>query len=161
MPADSWEAFDNQDRQNAEEEEEDQSPAATRAAQEAFRRQLLAQKKALKKKTTDAIKKQLAQKLTTRVVLRVIGVACASTVVFLIVTWLISTIQAIAGNLMGSKWIPELEWWEMILYVLLTILMLIILLALTAVSSLAIVLSNPLLAISILGTAIVSAVTGS
>lgn len=143
-----------------DEEEQAQNPV-TKAAQEAFRRQLQEEKKKLKKKATDIVKKKLAQKIATRTVLRVIGAACASTLVFLIVTWLIWTIQALAGNLMGSKWIPELEWWETILWVLLTILLLVVLIVLTAVSSLAIVLSNPLLAISILGAAIVSAVTGS
>lgn len=161
MPADSWEAFDNQDRQNAEEEENDQNPTATKVAQEAFRRRLLAEKKALKEKATDVIKKKLAQKIGTRVVLRVVGAACASTVIFLIVTYLIWTVQAIAGNLMGSKWIPELEWWELILWGLLGIIMLAILILLIAVSSVAIVFSNPILALSILGAAIFDAITGS
>ncbi|MFA6466742.1 MAG: hypothetical protein WCV71_02700 [Patescibacteria group bacterium] len=143
-----------------DEEEQAQNPA-TKATQEAFRRRLLAEKKALKEKATDAIKKKLAQKVGTRLVLRVVGAACASSIIFLIVTWLIWTVQALAGNLMGSKWIPELEWWEIILWGILTIIILAIVIILITLSSIAIVFSNPLLAISILGTIIFEAVTGS
>lgn len=48
--------------------------------------------------------------------LRIINAVCGSTIVLFFVTVLIWTFQFIAGNLLGSKVVPALKIWEIILW---------------------------------------------
>ncbi len=68
--------------------------------------------------------KKLVVKNTKRLVLRIVNVTFAVTVVGLIVTYIIMSVQFIAGNLYGAKAIA-LEQLELILYILLSVAMLV------------------------------------
>jgi len=76
-----------------------------------------------KKEATDKFKKEAqellmktAEKIAKKLGLRTVSLSSGSTGVGLIVTFIIWSGQAILGNLMGSKIVPKLDWWEFILW---------------------------------------------
>jgi hypothetical protein len=83
--------------------------------------------------------KKVAVKAGKQAVLRVINVAFAATLVGIIVTYLIMTVQLIAGNLFGIKAI-ELEVWEVVIWVFLSI---IILFAIVLLALVLVIVANP------------------
>jgi len=104
-------------------------------SQKAVQRQLRQIKRQTTTKAQQAsqeVFKKIAQKVAKQAAARVTSWAAGATLIGLLVTYLIWTIQAIVGNLMGSKWIPSLEWWELILWLLLGIILLAILFGLLA-----------------------------
>lgn len=80
-----------------------------------------------KERVVDQTKK-IAVKAAKQAILRVINVAFAATLVGIIVTYLIMTVQLIAGNLLGIKAI-KLEIWEVVIWVLLSITILFIIIS--------------------------------
>jgi len=126
----------------------------------------VARKKAIKKAKEEAAAR-LAKKLATKGAVRTVSISIGVTGVGLIVTYLIWTVQVIAGNLMGSKWIPRLAslgdflfWWELPLWMLMTIFVLMGILILFILLTVALIFSNPVVAATILGWSIVNAITG-
>ncbi|MFA6307224.1 MAG: hypothetical protein WCS88_01465 [Patescibacteria group bacterium] len=82
----------------------------------------------ISKEWRDKIVKEVAKKVSVRAA----SWGAGATGVGLLVTFGIWTVQAIGGNLMGSKWIPKLELYELILWLILGVLLAaIVLLALT------------------------------
>jgi uncharacterized membrane protein YcjF (UPF0283 family) len=68
----------------------------------------------LQEQAEEKIKKEIAQKLTWRMV----NMAMGATVILAFLTVLIWTVQFIAGNIMGSKVIPKLGLGEIILWLI-------------------------------------------
>jgi hypothetical protein len=88
---------------------------------------------------------KIAQKMAKQGILRVVATAAGATMVGLIVTYLLMTIQAIAGNLLGSKWIPKLNslgdkffWWELPTWIAVSLLMFAVLIVLVFIGILAV-----------------------
>ena len=146
--------------QEEDEQEEQDSGELTKVAQEAARRELEFIKRNLKKKATDYAKKKLAKQLATRAVLRTVNIACASSLVFIGVTWLIWTGQYILGNLRKSKIIPHLLWWEKPLWAILSILLFGLALILLTVFIVGAAISNPILGVTLLGAVVWNWITG-
>lgn len=135
------------------EQSEVNTAAAQKKAQRAFKKSQKEITAAAKKKATQLIAKKVAQ----QGVVRSVALACGSTGVGLIVTYLIWTLQAIVANwLEHDKIIPKLEWWELILWALLTILLAAILIMLLVGLVILFALSNPFT-----GSAIIAAIGGS
>jgi len=113
--------------------------------------------KAAAKKGAQKAAAKAAQKIASKALVRVIALACGATVVGLIVTYLIWTAQAIAGNWLGSKWIPKLDsfgdgglwWWEFPAWLFLSIIIAILLVVVLFVAVAGAAFSNPLILVGI------------
>lgn len=66
--------------------------------------------------------KTKAQQFLSRGLARILGVACGSTIILLIVPYIIMTIQLIVGNLLGNPLVPKLKLWEQIVWGVVTFL---------------------------------------
>ena len=69
----------------------------------------------IKKKAQEAVKKA-AKKAASKVTVRLISGVAAASIVGLIITYLIMTIQVFAGNLMQSKIVPKLSLVELLIW---------------------------------------------
>ncbi len=81
-----------------------------------------------KDEAVEKLKKE-AELLARRATLRFINSAFAATVVGLIVTYIIMSVQAVAGNFFGSKIIPPLSMLELGIWLLASILIMLIIVA--------------------------------
>lgn len=61
--------------------------------------------------------------LATRSSLRIFNIACSATIVLIVVTYIVWTIQMIAGNLLGNPLVPKLALWEQILWGIVSLLL--------------------------------------
>jgi hypothetical protein len=112
------------EQQNKRELADDKRPSFVKKGED---RVEAAKKKALKKA------KKLATKRARQIALRWINVGFAATIVGIIVTYLIMSVQLFVGNLLGVESL-KLEGWEIAIWALLTI----ILLAITILALLAV-----------------------
>lgn len=154
-------ALNPEDLAGGFEEDDDQSEVDTAEASQAAKREL----KRIQKQQIDAAKKKAAQLIAKKVaqqgIVRSVALACGSTGVGLIVTYLIWTLQAIVANLLGhDKIIPKLEWWELILWGILTLLLIFLSLILLVLFIVAAAISNPILGVTLLGAAAWNWITG-
>jgi hypothetical protein len=92
----------------AEQEDKRKLDAARRQAQEQVQEMV-------KKKAQEAVKKA-AKKAASKVTVRLISGAAAASIVGLIITYLIMSIQMFAGNLLGAKIVPKLSLIELLIW---------------------------------------------
>lgn len=109
--------FEQNRAQLQEDEEQQAQNPETNRAQDVSRRQF----DQVKRKAINQAKQKAEQQATRAVekfamrgALRVIAIGSAATIIGLVISYAIWTVQIFAGNLMGSKWIPPLELWEII-----------------------------------------------
>ena len=76
-----------------------------------------------KKKVVDKAKQELKKK-ALKAALNKVSIGAAATIIGLIVTWLIMSVQFIFGNMLGAVKEIKLNLWEIIIYFLLSILIL-------------------------------------
>ncbi len=70
--------------------------------------------------------RQAAARAASKLFLRIVNSATGATIIGLIVTYAIMTVQLFAGNVMQSKIIPELDLWECIIWGILTFVVIIL-----------------------------------
>ena len=143
-----------------EEEEEDSGEDLSDVEQKEAKRNL----DRIKKEVKDQVKKQVqkvAKKVASKVAVRAVSLACGATGIGLIVTYIIWTGQAIIANLLGhDKIIPKLDWWELILWGILTIIILALLLVAVILMLGAFIFSNPVTAAGVIGAIVWNIIAG-
>lgn len=106
----------------------DEEEGASSATEDMARRELQRLRKEALEKASEEFRrrvgKKVAQKIASRALFRSIALAAGATLVGIIVTYLIWTVQLFAGNLLGSKIIPPLDFWEIILWGILSFIVL-------------------------------------
>lgn len=130
--------------------------------QELARREFRKRSKQFQKQATKKLASKAVKKIATKGIIRFIAIACGATVIGLVITYLIWTVQAISSNLMGSKWIPKLDsfgdggwfWWEFPLWIFVSLVLLIALLISGAIAILTLPITNPGLAAIVFAGAI-------
>ncbi|GEM_PF-3376200 len=115
--------LDNLQKKLSQESDQEDDSGIKERAQVKSRRAFKRYKRQAKEKAKKKIKQKIAKKVASRGAIRLVAGAFGATGVGLIVTYIIWTVQAIAGNLMGSKIIPKLEWWELILWFIIGLLL--------------------------------------
>jgi len=132
--------------------EEDNSELDSASAKKAAARQF----KQITNKAKDQAKKafqKAAQKVASKAVARGAAISAGATGVGLLVTYIIWTGQAIIANWLGKdKVIPKLEWWELILWAILGLLLLALLLLVITALAAAFAITNPIVGAKIVGS---------
>ena len=120
--------------ENVEIEEEEQGEGGEEEETEQdAKRELNAEKRKTLKEAQNEVKEKLkkevekqVKKAVEKTLLRVVNASCASTIVGIIVTYVIWSIQFIATDILKSDVIPELALWEKICWGALTFLLIVL-----------------------------------
>lgn len=143
-----------------EDEAEDLDEELSDAGQNQAKRNLEKIKKEVKDKAKKQVQK-VVQKAASKATARTIAVAAGATVVGLIVTYLIWTGQAIFANWLGhDKIIPKLDWWELILWGILTLIIIALVISLLFLLVGVFIFSNPFTAAPIIGEMVWDIIAG-